>query len=183
MSSQRHENDAIKEDLDVRAVLNISGELAPLEPDARQRVVRFFADRYLPAAAIATRPARGAGEASEILLVGEIGDVGDFVEQAQPITKTEHALVVAYFLERHGRSKGWKALELNDLLKGIGCRLSNVTRILEAQRTRRPARIRQVGKAGPSRQAHKTYVLTVSGHNTVDEMLQRARPGRAAELA
>jgi len=59
----------------------------------------------------------------------------------------------------------------NASLKDLGHGLSNVTVALDGLKDEKPALILQLKKSGTSKQARKTYKLTVEGAKRVRQML------------
>jgi hypothetical protein len=53
----------------------------------------------------------------------------------------------------------------------LGHGLINITAALDDLREAKPALVLQVGKSGKSRQARKTYKLTIAGIKSVEEMI------------
>ena len=83
-------------------------------------------------------------------------------------------MVVAYWLQNHEGRDGWSGAEVNEALKNLGHGQANITATLTRLIKRKPALVMQIGKAGRSQQARKTYKLTAAGIRTVEAMLQAA---------
>jgi hypothetical protein len=103
----------------------------------------------------------------------------DLFDAANPRTDPERAEVAAFWFQVIQNNSSWQSQTLNNALKDLGHGLGNVTDALNSLQERRPAHVRQVSKAGSSRQARKTYKLTTAGVNAVRAML--GRPAEAGE--
>jgi hypothetical protein len=158
-------------DNELQAMGAVAEALDPLDEGARQRVLRWAADRFEidPIAGVQTS---GSGE-GERLEGGDpqFSDLGDLVHVADPRKGTEYALAVAYWFQVVEGKGTWGGGDINNALKDLGHGLSNVTKTLKSLMDRKPAFVMQTSKAGRSRQARKTYRLTAAGVARVKEML------------
>jgi hypothetical protein len=86
--------------------------------------------------------------------------------------------VVCYWLQEINESKGIDARVVNDELKHLGHGIGNITRAFDRLKRSRPQLVIQTKKAGTTKQARKTYKMTVEGKSAVEQLLQT---GGAAE--
>ena len=167
------------EDRELSAMQAISRALADLDESERGRVLTWAASRYsvlLPK--LSGGKASGAADpGDEELGSREFAEFVDLYDATNPRTDVERAAVAAYWFQVVQGTPTFQAQGLNDALKNLGFPIKNITDALASLQDRRPAQVRQVTKSGSSRQARKTYKLTVAGENAVRAMLGRtARP-------
>jgi hypothetical protein len=166
------------QDPELQAMGAVHDALEALDAQARERVLRWSADKFelklfgseRAGRSVAGTSSTGSGDGE----MPEFRDVGDLVHAAQPANGPQYALVMGYWLQRIEGKDGWGGGELNDGLKNLGHGLANVTVTLESLKSKKPTLVMQVGKAGRSRQARKTYKLTAAGVGAVQEMLSNA---------
>lgn len=168
-------------DPELDAMSSVNQALDVLEPPARARVLSWAAAKWDIPLGSPKGSTRGAVSAVDHGGDGRgFADVADLVHAAQPSNGPQRALVVAYwFQELQGRD-GWSGADINSTLKNMGTGLANVTNTLDSLKAKKPALVMQVGKAGRSRQARKTYKLTSAGIGLVSEMLATAGAGEVA---
>lgn len=152
-------------DVELAAMQNVLKALAPLDPAARMRVLRWSASRFEPS---------GVGASDGLLESHAFGDVVELVTAAAPSDGPEQALVAGYWFQAIQGQSGWTGSEANSMLRNMGLGLANVTRTLDQLRKRSPPLVMQVKKSGRSKQARKTYTLTSAGIGKVEAMLAEA---------
>lgn len=168
---------AMDEDKEIQAMLNISKALAGLEPEVVDRALRWAADRYQVTltgkySGRETPPA-AAGESSD----GQDGDSRQFddfaslFEAANPKNGLERVLIAAYWAQVVQNENDFDAQSLNKELKNLGHPSGNITRDLDTLMKRNPRLIMQVRKSGASKQARKTYKVTVEGKRAAERMI------------
>jgi hypothetical protein len=162
-------------DPELDAMAALSEALGPLEGTARERVLRWAADKFEVPSALPRQRAAEIDEGSDGEL--EFKDVGDLVHAAQPVGGPQHALVVAYWFQEVQGQDGWSGADINTTLRNMGQGLANVTTTLDSLKAKKPQLVMQVGKAGRSRQARKTYKLTTAGVREVRQMLAKGADG------
>lgn len=153
---------------EIRAMEQVAGGLEAVDGGARLRILRWAIHRY------------GGDDALEIATEDDQGRIGysDFVglfDAANPTTGVESALVGGYWLQAVEGADDFQSQQVNDALKDLGRGVANITDALAKLERRRPALVRQVAKAGRTRQARKRYRLTTAGLEEVARMLSRLR--------
>ena len=165
------------EDRELQAMQSLSRALAPLDENERGRVLTWAASRFgvtitRPRAANAVEEDEGDGGGAP-----EYPDFVDLYDAANPRTDVERAAVAAYWFQVIQGAPSFQSQGLNDALKNLGYPIKNITDALTSLQDRRPAQVRQVTKSGSTRQARKTYKMTIAGENAVRAMIGRvARP-------
>jgi len=87
----------------------------------------------------------------------------DLFDNVNPKFEMEKALTAAYWFQEVWNHGSWQAQSLNNILKDVGHGIGNITDALDRAQRCKPALVRQMAKAGRSRQARKTYKLTTAG--------------------
>jgi hypothetical protein len=163
------------DDPELDAMSSVNRALDALEPPARERVLNWAAAKWdIP---LASPKGATRATATDVEPGGDgrgFADVADLVHAAQPSNGPQRALVVAYWFQELQGREGWSGADINSTLKNMGTGLPNVTDTLNSLKAKKPALVLQVGKAGRSRQARKTYKLTSAGIRQVSEMLASA---------
>ena len=135
---------------------------------AQARVLRWATDA-LGVADLATAgpaPSRAGPEPEQ-------RGLPDLIDAAQPDTRSERILVIAYWLEASTGGGDWTSQAVNDEMKNLGDAVPNITDALSSLIARKPALVRQVRKSGRAQQARKRYALTGPGRAAVVSMLRR----------
>jgi len=171
-------------DPEIDAMGTVAGALSELEEDAQGRVIRWAAERFGVALAPARRSKLDEAEdfdEADDLSEEEISDeapvyehFAELYDAAGPKTDVDRVLVAGYWLQAIQGQPSFQALGLNNALKNLGHPISNVTDALSSNKDRKPSRILQLRKSGPSRQARKTYKLTHEGLIYVQGMIGAA---------
>lgn len=159
-------------DPEITAMTGITAALSPLDGDARRRVLRWAAERF-----DVTVPRGRATEIdadsdeTESSSVSDYSSFAELFESTSPKTTTDKALIAAYWFQVIQGSSGFQSQQLNTELKNLGHGLSNVTDSLGSAERAKPTLVMQVNKAGKSKQARKTYKLTLAGITYVKAMI------------
>ncbi len=93
------------------------------------------------------------------------------VEKWTPDTQAEWSLLASYYFQEVLGKESLTAFEINKELKQHGAVISNITVSLEENINQNPALMRQIGKAGKTKQAKKKYIVTTNGINFVKDKL------------
>ena len=107
---------------------------------------------------------------------GEHQTFAELFDSANPTTERDKALVAAYWMQLNEGAPAFPAQSVNALLKDLGHGIGNITEALTALKNDRPALILQLKKSGTSRQARKTYKLTLEGAKRVAAMTKALAP-------
>jgi len=158
---------------EIKAMGIVSAALEGLEGAARVRVLQWAFGHYgvvtekgvaIPSGSPATER---TGTKS-----GRYESFADLFHAANPGTEKDKALVAAYWMQVCEVAASFQAQSLNDLLKNLGHGIGNITEALNQLKDERPSLILQLKKSGSSRQARKTYKLTLEGSKRVEFMTQ-----------
>jgi hypothetical protein len=95
----------------------------------------------------------------------------ELVEKWTPTTQAEWALLGAYYYQVILGNESLTAFQVNKELKQHGTVISNITASFEENIDQNPALMRQIGKAGKTKQAKKKYIVTINGINFVNDKL------------
>ena len=93
------------------------------------------------------------------------------VERWEPETQGDWALLGAYYFQKQSKLGIVTAFQVNKELKQHGHSATNITVSFNENIKAQPARMRQVKKAGKSKQARKQYVVTTVGMKYVEDRL------------
>jgi len=155
------------------AMKKIAAALEPLDDAARARALQWASARFRNSKSVFAfdQPtSRGTEVASEPSISSEYGSFAELFEAANPITEKDKALVAAYWTQVCENVSAFPAQSLNVLLKDLGHGIGNITEALTALKIEKPALVLQLKKAGTSKQARKTYKLTLEGAKRVAAM-------------
>lgn len=172
-------SDAINE---FEAIKAVHGALAPLDAEARTRVLTYIASLLEIDARVAKGPAAPSEEEFDERTEGEdddedVGGASTFSEFADlyaatdPKANGEKALVAAYWLQVCQGAENFTGFLANKELTDLGYRVGNITDAINNMRNRSPSLIVQIKKSGTSRQARKLYKITREGMKRVEEMV------------
>lgn len=159
-------------DPEITAMTGVTAALTPLDDDARRRVLRWAAERF----EVTVPKFRSTGddaeeEVSGMAATSDYASFAELFENSTPRTTTDKALIAAYWFQVIQGSTGFQSQQLNNELKNLGHGLSNVTDSLGSAERAKPTLVMQVNKSGKSKQARKTYKLTLAGINYVKAMI------------
>jgi hypothetical protein len=177
---------------ELNAMQAVAKAVTGLDQDAVARVLRWASERFNVTVAAATskvtgggagggRPMVSAGSQSESgstngngnggATVGEFTELGELYAAADPQSDADKALVVGYWLQYKDGAPDFAAQAINTTLKHMGYGIANITTAFDTLKARKPAHILQLKKAGTSRQARKTYKVTLAGKQAVEAMV------------
>jgi len=177
-------------DPEINAMATISSALDALDEAARERVIRWARDRYVPAklrptSELATTADRGTGTDRLVDLPREqvkatYTDLADLYATANPSTDSEKVLVVGWWFQAVRGEGELDSQTINAELKNLGYPIGNVTRAVTGLARSLPRLIVQTKKTGSTKQARKRFKLTVEGLKRVEQMigLPRAQTSR-----
>jgi hypothetical protein len=77
----------------------------------------------------------------------------------------------AYYYQVILANESLTAFQVNKELKQHGTLISNITMSFEENINQNPALMRQIGKAGKTKQAKKKYIVTTNGINFIKDKL------------
>jgi hypothetical protein len=175
-------------DPEIAAMQQVSESLAPLDSEARGRVLRWAWEKFTDVDKEKVRQVRGTDiqndsedfisspreQRSKKPDVSEYEHFAELFDRAAPKTEIEKALVAGYWFQVIKGEKSWQSLALQKELKNLGHGIANISEALTSSIETKPSRVLQLGKAGSSRQARKTYKLTVAGIAYVNTLLEKA---------
>jgi len=170
-------------DPEIDAMSNIAAAIEPLEPEARERVLRWVADRFeLDLGATTRKYAKpGANPLAEHEEVrrsddadGEYEHLGDLYDAASPRSDADKALVAALWLQKYEGQDSLESQPVNTALKHLGHGIGNITRAFTALKGTKPALVIQLEKQGKTKQARKRYKVTRAGEAHVESMIASA---------
>lgn len=145
------------------------------------RVLRWAADSYK----VALGPSKGArmaasgGESGRFesangsngATMAEASDLADLYHRTNPESEADKVLVAAYWTQFGQGNSDFGAQEINSALKNLGHPIKNITTAFDTLKARKPASVIQLKKSGTSKQARKTYRVTVAGKTAVEAMI------------
>lgn len=166
-------------DPEIEAMGSVATALKSLQPDEQARVLDWASKKF--GVVLAAGPRRGAaalgGAAGADEESGDEPVYGEFAElfaAANPKTDVQKALVAGYWVQVVRKNLSFQSQELNKELKHLGHYLSHITDALDGLIDMKPQQVLQLKKAGNTRQARKTYKLSVAGVDAVKAMLDKA---------
>jgi hypothetical protein len=177
---------ANKIDPEAAAIQQLTDCLAPLDEEARSRVLDWATRRYgsaIAAAAVSSkvtetitahRPVHVGNSHASAAPPSESAyeHFADLYDAAGPQTDAEKALVGGYWLQVCGKADSFQSRDVNELLKNQGHPVGNITRAFDALRDSRPAFVSQLEKSGKTKQARKKLKLTTTGIRKVYDMVK-----------
>lgn len=161
------------DDDELEAMKKIKAALEPLEDAARQRALHWAFSRYRGGTSAVVMPARLTEPSLEVHPNNsQFADFAELFDAANPSTEKDKALVAAYWIQVCQSVASFPSQTINAELKDLGHGVGNITEALTQLKNERPALILQLKKSGTSRQARKTYKLTIEGVKRVQTMIQ-----------
>jgi hypothetical protein len=184
MDEQEARTDPMAE---IKAMQDVAEAVTELDAESRGRVLRWAAERFgvtLPSVGRPSRPAAGSpgagvrgdvssngnSGASELPQLDNIG-IAELYSAATPESEADKALVAGYWFQFVDGRPDFGSQEVNSALKNLGHPIKNITSAFDALKARKPAPVMQLKKAGSTKQARKTYKLTVAGKSAVELMV------------
>jgi hypothetical protein len=163
--------------------LEVMGDIAKAlsripEDGARRRILDWAYSRFNVVqgklgTALSNRPT--AAIDGSAVSFQDYASLGDLFAATDPSDETERALVAAIWVQTHEGNGSFSAQAVNGSLTHMGHGVSNITRTLGTLMTTKPRLVIQLEKAGKSRQARKTYKVTLEGERTVRGLLTRTQ--------
>lgn len=172
-------------DPEIDAMSNIAAAIEPLEPEARERVLRWVADRFELNLGTAARkhakpgptPPAERAEPNGSGGAGEYEHFGDLYDAVSPSSDADKALVAAVWLQKYEGQDSVESQPVNTALKHLGHGIGNITRAFTALKGTKPALVIQLEKQGKTKQARKRYKVTRAGEAHVETMIANASNG------
>ena len=159
-------------DPEIQAMNKILEALSNLDEIARERVLRWAADRYAVSSGTPTGIERAEDQNNEIGST-EFGYFSELFDAADPSTEWEKVLVASYWFQEIEGYSEVEAFTVNKALKQLGHGIGNVTREFARAQAEKPSFIFQVKKKGSTKQARKKYKVTDAGIRKVKNMISR----------
>lgn len=160
------------------AIAAVHGALEPLDAEARGRVLTYIASLLGIASHISVKGPAMGGDSDDAADEGEngggnraFGSFAELFDAANPQTQNDMALVAAYWLQVSNAADSFTAQAASKELTNLGHKLTNITTNLTALKALKPALVLQLKKSGTSKQARKTYKVSVAGIRRVEEMI------------
>jgi len=98
-------------------------------------------------------------------------DLAELYAATSPDSEADKTLVAAYSAQFLDNKPEFGAFEINQALKNLGHPIGHITTAFDTLKARKPALVMQLKKAGTSKQARKTYRLTLAGKSAVEAMV------------
>jgi hypothetical protein len=161
------------------AMKTIAEALTTLDAEATRRVIWWAAERFGVAvvaqrALDQQRPPFSEGDPGRVGGAGSPGKfehLADLYSAVSPKTDAERALVAGYWFQYIEGTGEFGSQTINTALKDLGNGVSNITNAFDALKSQKPQLVVQLKKSGTSKQARKTYKLTVAGKNAIEAMI------------
>ncbi|HEX9389804.1 MAG TPA: hypothetical protein VF928_00685 [Usitatibacteraceae bacterium] len=173
--------------LEIDAMREVAAALKKLNSDSRGRVLKWAAEAFKTTATKGA-PEQSSASATPIGSVQGEGlrqaaftSIADLFAATQPSGDAEKALVASYWVQIVHGEPDFDSQTINNELKHLGHRLSNITQAFGILMNRKPQLAIQTRKSGSSQQARKRYKLTTTGQQAVDKMISTG--GRDLEAA
>ena len=161
---------------ELQAMSGVAEAIAGLDPAAIQRVLRWALESHgiTPSAASPRSrdplqpPVGGNGNGGAVM---QFGTFGELYSAASPNSDVDRTLVAAYWRQYVEGADEFGSQELNGLLKNLGYKIANITSAFDLLKSRKPAFVIQLKKAGTTRQARKSFKVTEAGKQAVETMV------------
>lgn len=174
-------NEPTETDAEFEAIQKVYSALQALGEDARARVLDYVSNRL--GLSVRTRPAKADQKADplenqeEIDAEGELGNAREFgsfaelCDAARPKSQSDKALLGGYWLQVCQGAETFDGFAINKELKNLGEGILNITSALDTLKAQKPALALQLKKSGKSRQARKTFKVSVAGIKAAEAMI------------
>jgi hypothetical protein len=170
-----------EQDAEFAAMMAVFSSLQALNEDAQGRVLEYVTSRLN----IGQKPRQAVSATStptlepqvtdeievERVIPSNFGSFAELYDASQPKTQSDKALVGGYWVQVCQGGESFDAFSINKELKNLGEGVLNITSALDSLKAQKPALALQMKKAGKSRQARKTYKVTVAGIKFVEAMI------------
>ena len=165
---------------EVKAMGKVAEAVAGLDPEATARVLGWAVEFYrvpvggsagkkvtsVAGAGAEASPANGGSNG-----VQQFATLADLYDAASPESDADKTLVAGYWFQFGEGKAEFGAQEVNTALKNLGHPIKHITSAFDTLKVRKPAPVMQLKKSGSSKQARKTFKLTVAGKSTVELMI------------
>ena len=149
--------------------------LAPLSQNARKRVLNQVLGvlSIKPVASVDEEVDKSEGiqMSPSSHELGTFGSFAEFFDCAQPTNNQQKILVGAYWVQEHRGDGKFTSGEINKELRQLGVIIKTIVRDLARLADKKPATVLQVSATGRGRGTRKTYQVTVTGKEKVEDML------------
>lgn len=176
-------------DVEFAAMQTLYRTLKPLDEEGRVRVLDYVAARLdIPQRAGVKKAKNGPAEeaddnadedgaeaaasAAAATATMTFAAFAELHDAAQPKTNPEKALVAGYWLQVCEKAETFDSQSANTALKHLGEGVANITSAIDSLKNQKPALALQLKKSGKTRQARKTYKITVAGVKAVENMIR-----------
>ena len=156
---------------EIQAMATIEEAFAPLEGEARRRVLSWAVSRYgleLRRGGGTEGSRQGGGPQDQL---PQYETVADLFAAAAAQTDADRALVVGYWLQIITSQPDFDSFTVNRDLKNLGHGVANITSAFDTLIERKPQHVIQTRKSGSAKQARKRYKLTEEGKKAVQRMV------------
>ena len=171
---------------EVSAMQKLAEAVRGLQPDAIGRVLQWALGFYgvvapspkaqtVKAGAAVGAADAGNGNAVNGNSLPQFAELAELYSAVSPEGEADKALVVGYWFQfGEGRTE-FSSQDVNSALKNLGHPVKNITSAFDTLKTRKPGLVMQLKKSGTSRQARKTFKLTIAGKSAVESMIGQYR--------
>jgi hypothetical protein len=181
------EDNQDENDVEFAAMQTLYRILRPLGEDGRVRVLDYVVARLdIPQRAIAKKSkssvaeavedeeddAEAAASAAAAAATITFSNFAELHDAAQPKSNPDKALVAGYWLQVCQGAESFDSQSANTALKHLGEGLANITSAIDSLKNHKPSLALQLKKSGKTRQARKTYKITVAGVKAVENMIR-----------
>ncbi|MDF2116683.1 hypothetical protein PY365_13935 [Roseiarcaceae bacterium H3SJ34-1] len=158
---------------EIDAMKQIAELMEKLDESARIRALDWVMSKYGLARPMAARisPSNSTADGPHSNSSGTYDSFAELFDAAQPAGDRDKALVAAFWTQVCMNAESFPSQMLNDQLKDLGHRISNITDALTRLKIEKPALVLQLKKSGTTKQARKTYKLTQEGIRRVNTMI------------
>jgi hypothetical protein len=164
------------EDLELKAMNEISNSIKNLNDDEKNRVIDWIIDRF----AIKTKPTlvepsttvfSKSQESSVNIEINSFDTVSDILADISPKTMMDRILIVSAYLQNKLNKESLTSQEVNQELKCVGYPASNITVFMKNLIKKKPCLLMQVSQQGKGLGSLKKYRVTTAGFEAVKKML------------
>jgi hypothetical protein len=161
---------------EVKAMGMVAQAVAGLDAESIARVLRWAVDAYGVTAgtradgSLSRSVGNGNGGMNE---VGQFGNLSELYAATSPESESDKVLVAAYWAQFGEGKPEFTSQEINSALKNLGHPIKNITSAFDTLRARKPTPVMQLRKSGTSRQARKTFKLTIAGKSAVEALIHQ----------
>jgi len=164
---------------EVKAMGKVAEALGGLGSEAISRVLRWAVDAYGVGVTVSVAKPRLGSSTVGLNNGGEgggppaFGELAELYAATNPESDADKALVAAYWAQFCEGKAEFGSQEINAALKNLGHPIGNITGAFDNLKARKPATVMQLKKAGTTKQARKTYRLTLAGKSAVEAMVHQ----------